>query len=145
MSADSPAELALLRMAFELHIVDLIVEADEHVSSAEEAWVARHYPRERLTELGLVDQSGERTDRFHDLAMEALDTLPKVLSEADKFTLLEHFFAVTVADGDFAYREGNVLLIAARLLGIPNDKVLNFLSQHPDVGELELSDIDLDD
>lgn len=138
-------DLETLQLAFELHIVNLIVEADEQVTAAESAWVEKHFPRAALKAVGLVDDNGEQTDLFHDAAMQALDELPRALTPIQKRALLEKFFAITLADGDFAYREGNVMLVAARLLGLSNDAVVDFLSEHPEVGEVSLADIDIDD
>ncbi len=138
-------DLETLQLAFELHIVNLIVEADEEVTSAESAWIEQHFPAAALRAVGLIDAEGQQTDLFHDAAMQALDELPKALSAVQKYALLEKFFAITLADGDFAYREGNVLLVAARLLGLSNEAVIDFLNEHPEVGDVSLTDIDLDD
>lgn len=113
----------LLRLVFSFHIVDQIVHADEEVTPDEIAWVVRRFPRELLERHGLIGADDVLTVRYRSLLAQALVRVPTELDEGGKLALIHEFFDLALSDGEFEYREGNMLLVAARLLGLPPEAI----------------------
>lgn len=137
-----PADLAL---AFQLYVVDLVVEADLVKTDAEVAFRERHWPAEQLRLRGFLDEQGQRTQRFHDAAVQALETLPKRLDREGKLSLLQACYAIAVVDHEFRLGEGGVLLMAARLLGLSDADFDAFLGAQREAQGMTAAAIDLDD
>lgn len=113
----------LLRLVFSFHYVDQIVHADEEVAPDEIAWVLERFPRELLAGHGLIDASNVLTDRYRVLLAEALVRVPAELDETGKLALVREFFELAMSDGEFEYREGNVVVVASQLLGLDPDVI----------------------
>lgn len=134
---DSDPEL--LRLVFSFHVIDQIMHADEHLDDQEIDWVRVRFPRERLADNGLIDDEDVLTPRYRDLLAEALMRLPAELDRDAKLALIHEFFEGALADGSFEVREGNRIVVAARLLGLPLREVDGLLDgEH--FGELDLGE-----
>lgn len=118
-----------LRLAFQLHVVDLVVQDDQITTDAEAAFLSRAFPAERLQSAGFVDANG-RTARFQEAAVRALDVLPSALDDAEKRDLLERCFAAAMADEVLRIGEASVVLMASRLLGVSDEAFDAFLVEH---------------
>ena len=118
-----------LELAFQLHVVDLLAEADLATTEDERAFIARHFPPDLLREHGFADAHGLRTSRFQEAAVAALDLLPKRLDRHAKLDLLEACYRLALADREFRIGEGAVLLMAARLLGVGDAEFDRFLER----------------
>ncbi len=118
-----------LRIAFQLHVMDLLAQADLVTTEAERAYVERRLPLAMLVERGFSEASGERTGRLAEAAVEALDVLPKRLSMPDKLALLEDCYQLAVTDRSLGMGEGSVLLMASRLLGLPDAAFDDFVDR----------------
>ena len=130
-------DLDLLRFVFTFHIVDQIVHADDSIQRDEIDWVVEKFPREVLLGHGMIDESDALTERYRDLLAEALMRVPAELSTAEKSELIQTFFSSALADGEFEFREGEMIVIAAQLLGLPPAEITSHL---PDLGELEFDE-----
>lgn len=130
-------DLDLLRFVFTFHIVDQIVHADDTVEREEIDWVVEKFPREVLLGHGMIDEGDALTERYRDLLAEALLRVPAELSVGQKSELIQTFFATALSDGEFEAREGEMIVIAAQLLGLPTSELTSHL---PDLGELEFDD-----
>lgn len=133
-----------LKLAFSLHVVDLIVAADDKLTKAELAFLEERFPQSALAERGFVDSDGVRTDAYHEAAVDALDRLPAQLELGDKVELLRVFFAATVADDSFEKAEGNALVDAARLLDMSDEEIDGFLATRDEAGGTRVADLDTD-
>lgn len=133
------SDLDLLRVVFSFHVVDRIMHADHVLSVHEIDWVRQRFPREMLAANSLIDEDDVLTDRYRDLLAEALMRLPAELDEVGKITLIEQFFSSALADGNFEYREGHLIVAAARLLGLPLEALTDLLNAEDG---LELVDLD---
>lgn len=136
-----------LELAFQLHVVDLVIEADLVTSEDEAAFVARFFAPSLLAERGFVDAHGARTPKFDDAAVEALRVLPTARTHAEKVDLLEAIFRIAVVDRTFRLGEGGIVLMAARLLGLTDAEFDAFLQAHPESEGMTASmlDADIDD
>jgi uncharacterized tellurite resistance protein B-like protein len=121
-----------LELAFQLHVVDLVTGADLATSERERAFVERSFPADELRARGFLDDSGARTQKALDTAVEALSVLPTTLDKAAKHDLLEACYRLAVVDRELRIGEGSVLLMASRLLGLPDEDFDAFLERHPE-------------
>ena len=133
-----------LKLAFSLHVVDLIIAADDKIDLAELAFVEEHFPRSTLVARGFSSEDGVRSDAYHDAAMQALELLPDALSVPDKQALLQVFLGASVVDGSLALAEGSAVLDGARLLGLEDDKIQALLDSHAVAGGTRVEDFDSD-
>lgn len=133
-------DIGVLRVVFAFHIVDRIVYADEEVDPMEIAWVRERFPREVLAAHGLIDEGDRLTDRYRDLLAESLMRLPAELDRDAKMALIHDFFGTALADGHFEAREGDVIVVAARLLGLPLDDVHAVLDADERMGAVDLDE-----
>ena len=134
-----------LELAFQLHVIGLLCGADLVTTFPEEELVERWFPRAMLESRGFARPDGTHTARLHDAAVEALATLPGRLDEARKLELLEACFRIAVADREFRFGEGTVLLMAARLLGLSDGVFDGFLKGRPNTMGMTAAAIDRDD
>lgn len=137
-------EHELLLLAFRLHVAELIVGADSDVHPYEAEHLRFFFPRERLVEVGFVDAEGERTERYHEAAMEALERLPGALQVPEKVKILEELMGAVLADGDFDPKEGTALVNGARLLGLDDELIQVFLDSHIALDGVKLADLEDD-
>ena len=107
-----------LELAFQLHVMNQLAEADLNRSEDEDAFLERHFPLQDLIAAGFRTTDGAWTPAFDDAAVRALEVLPKSLGEPAKLDLLEACYKLAVADGEFRLGDGAVILMAARLLGL---------------------------
>ncbi len=134
-------ELEELQLAFQLYVVDLVVQDDAVTSDAEAAFLASVFPEAKLHVRGFFDEGG-RTERFQEAAVAALDVLPKVLSDAQKRALLERCFEAATVDDDLRRGEAGVVLMASRLLGISDEIFETMLSAHRSTDSLSVELLD---
>lgn len=118
-----------LELAFQLHVMDMVVQADLVTTDAEREHLERSFPLDMLVERGFSHPDGTRTDRLQDAAVEALEVLPRVLNGDGKLALLEACYRLAISDDSFGLGEGGVLLMAARLLGIPDATFDDFVDR----------------
>lgn len=133
-------DIEVLRLVFAFHIVDRIVYADDEVDPMEIAWVRERFPRDTLATHGLIDDEDRLTDHYRDLLAESLMRLPSELDREAKLDLIHDFFGTALADGHFEAREGDVIVVAARLLGLPLDDVHAVLDADERMGTVDLDD-----
>lgn len=134
-----------LELAFQLHVIDLLTEADLTTTSSEQVLVDRWFPRETLQSRGFVDAQGARTPQFEQAAVEALETLPSRLDTARKLGLLGACYRIAVVDREFRIGEGTVLLMAARLLGLSDEDFDGFLATRAAATGMSAAMLDRDD
>lgn len=123
-----------LELAFQLHVADLLVEADLVATEDEKALVERYFPLAVLRDRGFADETGARTPAFDDAAVEAMAVLPGRLERIAKLDLLEACYRLAVVDREFRIGEGSVLLMAARLLGLSDADFDGFLERKGSAG-----------
>ena len=87
---------------------------------------------------GFVDAQGAYTDRWRDALGEALVELPVRLTVDERLSILETFYQAAIADDDFQYIEGNILVRAARLLGLKPEQFTARLEQLIGSGSIDL-------
>jgi len=131
----SHADLERLKLAFAYYLSEQVVDADGRVRPGEAAFLERSFPREKLFEHGLLDDDGQWTTMFSATVEEALRVLPVELSADEKNELMHVLRAASDADADaedteagsssgtadpqeVEEAEDNVLIVAARLLGM---------------------------
>lgn len=117
-----------LELAFSLHMADLIIGVDDTVDPGEKAFLEENFPKALLVEKGFIDGSGERTDAYHEAAMEALDTLPAGLDDERKLSILKVFAEAVRADGEVDPDEARALVDGARLLEVEENRLATFLT-----------------
>lgn len=137
-------DLEELQLAFQLHVIDLVVQDDAVTSDAEAAFLARMFPEAVLHTRGFFDEGG-RTERFQEAAVQALDVLPQVLTEAQKHELLERCFEAAMVDDELRLGEASVVLMASRLLGIPDQAFEAMLGKHRQADGLSVALLDRDE
>ncbi len=131
-----------LELAFLVHVVDLVVRADDVTTEAEASFVARAFPEAQLRERGFVDETGARTARLQEAAVEALTVLPRELSMGAKHALLHKAFDAAVADDVFRLGEGSLVLMASRLLGVTDDAFERFLASRREASGVTVDMLD---
>lgn len=118
-----------LELAFQLHVMDMLVQADLVTTQAERDHLESLYPLAMLIQQGFSEADGTRTERLQDAAMEALEVLPRTLDGEQKLALLDTCYQLAISDRSFGMGEGSVLLMAARLLGIPDATFDDFVDR----------------
>ncbi len=131
-------ELERLKLAFAHNFAGTIIDADGAVDVAELAFIARMFPSETLQGCGFVDLHGRYTDDYRVAVEESLSVLPVALSLAEKVGLIQTLFGAAIADGQFHFREGNVLMLAGQLLGMDGDQITAAMETEYSMGEIEL-------
>ena len=109
--------LAELQIAFGVHVLRRLAEADGVIDYAELQLVERAYPAATLKDLGYLGPEGF-TEAWHGAVGEAVGRLGVELDIAAKLALLTEFHAVAVADGELHPQEFRVLQEAAGVLGV---------------------------
>ena len=125
-------------LAFALHAARLLVDADGVLDPREQAFIEREFPHLELRDAGFVDSHGQLTEQYQAALNTALETLPEALTEDQKLDLIHKLFKASLADDVFEHREGNILLVVSRLLGLAPGRLDAYLSSLPEVGEVEL-------
>ncbi|MCB9669386.1 MAG: TerB family tellurite resistance protein [Alphaproteobacteria bacterium] len=115
---DEDFTLDELKLAFTFHITNQILESDGTVAPEELAFLQKWFPEAVFRESRFIDAKGRYTSRWEDALGEALLQLPERLSVEERLDLLETFYRAAISDGDTQYIEGNILVRAARLLGL---------------------------
>lgn len=124
-------DLDELELAFGLHVAGLIVAADDELHANEAAFLARAFPTEELEASGFL-ADGERTERYHEAAMAALDRLPGELAQGEKLGLLELLVVAVKADGEVDIEEARALVDGGRLLELDDEVLEAFV--HDELG-----------
>lgn len=112
-----------LTVAFSFQLVHRIVGADGVVSPEEQALLDRLFPVARLQALGFADSAGGFTQAWHDALSEALLSLPTRLDEGQRLDLIKTLWDAAQADDHLHPDEAKAVEHAARLLGLPRDRV----------------------
>lgn len=133
-----------LALAFQLHVMDLLTEADLTTTDDERAFLDRHFPLQDLQAAGFCDAAGARTAAFQDAAVRALEVLPKGLDDAGKLALLDACYRLALADGEFRLGEGAVILMAARLLGLSDAAFDDFVASRGGSPGMTAAELDRD-
>lgn len=102
-----------LKMAFALHFVQRIIEADGLVQEEELAFKKRVFPDHEVEELWLDDPA-----LLERLAAQAETELATMLGYHEKLALIGAFFGACYADGKVDIRESKVVQEAATALGL---------------------------
>jgi hypothetical protein len=112
-----------IRLAYALHVVRSIVDADDVMTLGEMRLVAEQLPAALLFAHGLIDEDGSFTDYY----VEALDGAAARLREAmtldERLELVALFHRATVADGVLEVAEYDRLRDAWRELGLSDAEV----------------------
>lgn len=135
---DEDFSIDQLKLAFTYHIVNQILESDADVVPAEARFLQRTFPKDLLETSGFVDASGRYTQRWQDALGEALLELPVRLPVEERLAILETFYQAAISDDDFQYIEGNILVRAARLLGLKPEQFTARLEQLIGTGSIDL-------
>jgi uncharacterized tellurite resistance protein B-like protein len=114
----SDNDLERLKLAFAWHLSSLVMDADGVVRAEERAFLDEHFPMERLVAHGLVDSEGLWTEAFQPTVEEALRVLPTALSAEEKRALMGLLKSASRVEGAPPEAESNVIIVAARLLGL---------------------------
>lgn len=114
----SEPDLEPLKLAFTYHLAEQVIGADGRVDPEEAAFLEEHFPREPLEEAGFLDDAGEFTDAYRAAVEQALRVLPARLDEPAKRELMKVIREAAWVDTMGDEKESNVLIVAARLLGL---------------------------
>ena len=113
-------ELERLRVAFALYVTRKIINADDVVHPDEVQLVHKMFPPHQLERLGFLEPGGTRlTDEFQAAKKEAVEQLPKKLTEPEKEDFIAWFRQVCEADGIVDEREERIVARAKEILGLP--------------------------
>jgi len=127
-----------LKLAFGYHMARLILETDAVITHDEKDFLERLWPRSAVEAAGFLASDGGVTPKLTEAMRMAVDELPYRLSTDGKFELLRSLMSAVMADGVFESEEGGVFLQAAKLLGLPDERVDELLDSLDDVGSLDL-------
>ena len=119
-----------LELAFQLHVIEELLDSDFGTTALENQLVERWFPLEIRRSRGMVDDTGP-TARYREAVEAAHARLPTRLDHARKLELLGCCYRIAVADREFRLGEGAVLLAAARALGLGDDDFDAFLHGRP--------------
>lgn len=111
-------DIELLKLAFTSHLSHQAVDADGRVDPAESAFLDAHFPKARMAECGFLDGDGAFTENYREAVERALRTLPQRLDVEEKRALMEVVREAVCAGEEHDEREDNVLIVAARFLGL---------------------------
>jgi len=117
-------EIMRLKYAFAMHMVQVVIEADEIILPEEEAYFEECFPQELIESLNLVDEQVRKS-----LYEQAVDVLPQCLSLEEKLDLFGMFLGASVSDGEMEFREFGVLETAAAILAIPHEEVVAYFDR----------------
>jgi len=131
-------ELDTLRLVFAYHVVQQVVAADGVVDDDERAFLEAHWPQARLTELGLLDSTGQPTEAFHQARNTAVSQLRTQLELEQKLELIDTFLQASLSDGHLHHAESAAVVQAARLLDLPGSVWLARLEDNGLVGDVDL-------
>ena len=110
-------DLDRLKLAFAYHLAEEVVGADRDVAPEEVVFLEQAFSRDQLEAHGLLDRDGF-TPAFREAVEEALRVLPAALPEAEKRDLMDLLHDASLSDAQGLESEANVLIVAARLLGL---------------------------
>ncbi len=131
-----------LELAFQLHVMNQLAEADLNASQDEAVFLAMHFPLQDLVAAGFKTADGVWTDAYDEAAVRALEVLPSRLDETGKLDLLEACYKLAVADGEFKMGEGAIILMAARLLGLSDEVFDRFVERRGGPPGMTAADLD---
>lgn len=127
-----------LKLAFTFHIVNQILQSDGEIMPEEARFLEQTFPRQVFARSGFVDRKGHYTQRWQDALGEALLELPVQLTVDQRLGILETFYQAAIADSDFQYIEGNILVRSARLLGLKAEQFTARIEQLIGTGSIDL-------
>lgn len=112
-------DLERLRVAFALYVTRKIINADDVVHPDEVAVVHKMFPPTQLERMGFLEPGGTKlTEAFQVAKKEAVEQLPKKLTEPEKEDFIAWFRQVCEADGIVDEREERIVARAEQILGI---------------------------
>jgi hypothetical protein len=112
-----------MMLAYALKVAMDVVHADERIAVQERVRLLRAFPKEDLRAEGLLDEAGELTPRFGELAARAEDELPGKLSPEEKGDLLVSWCGMVIVDNHVDDRELVVVREVAVRLGLDDAAV----------------------
>lgn len=107
-----------LKLAFAVWVAKLIADADGVLDLAEIRLLTRRFPNDLLRSMGLMDEQGDYTPRYHDARIEAAHQLRRALPLEERLELVTIFHELCMADDVLEQAELLVLREAAEALGI---------------------------
>ena len=127
-----------LKLAFTYHIVNQILRSDGEFAPSEAAFLERSFPRRLFQQSAFIDSAGRYTQRWQEALGEALIELPVQLTVDQRLGILETFYQAAMADAELQYIEGNILVRAARLLGLRAEQFTARIEQLIGTGSIDL-------
>ncbi len=136
---DQAPSLDELSLAFVQGMATYIIEADGQVTDGERRVLERLAPRAAMEAAGFVGPDGVATDALWQTIDRALLELPRRLARDQKLAMLRSLLDATLADDELDFREGALLKLGARFLGLHEAVLDELLGERDDqVAELEL-------
>ncbi len=117
-------ELYRLKYVLAIYLVQQVVLADEKTTVEELDFIKEHFPPELLQSLNLIDKT-EMTN----LLEKALKILPQKLSLRGKLDIIGMCFGASASDGDVDIREVATIQVAAEILLVPPDILIDFIQE----------------
>jgi uncharacterized tellurite resistance protein B-like protein len=114
----NPAQVDRLRVAYAVHVAQLIIDADGILDMEEATALGGFFPDFLLHACGFLDDNGRLNDEYNRAVAEAITDLPGQLGLALKLELITLFHAACMADGELHGNEIAVLMQAAEALGV---------------------------
>lgn len=107
-----------LTLAMGHHVAQRIIGADRILDEAELAALHGIFPRDAMVAAGFVSlETGGYTDTFEEAARASFKELPPLLDDEEKVELMRVWWAMSMADGELAAAETEVLTKAGQVLG----------------------------
>ena len=131
-----PTALDRLRVAFAVHEAKRIVDADGILDVGEIELLVLAFPNPWLRTCGFLDERTRLTPACEAAYHEALEVLPRSLSLEQKLELVTLFHRTCMVDGELHERELQLLLEAARRLGVPGPALREHLRKLRGAGPL---------
>ena len=117
-------DLYRLKYTLSMYLVRQVILADEIVDEKEILFVREHFPAALLQALDLLeaDETGQLLER-------ALHEVPDKLSLTAKLDIVGMCFAASAADNKVEPSEIATIQVAAEVLKIPSEVLLDFIQQ----------------
>jgi uncharacterized tellurite resistance protein B-like protein len=117
-------DLYRLKYALSIYLVRQVILADDVVEPQEIKFVREHFPQSLLQALDLLD-----TQEISRLIERALHELPHKLSLEAKLDIVGICFAASASDGNVDPREIAIVQVAAEVLAVPSEVLIEFIQQ----------------
>ena len=117
-------DLYRLKYALSIYLVRQVILADDIVEPQEINFVREHFPQSLLQALDLL-----KPEEISLLIERALDELPRKLSLEAKLDIVGICFAAAASNGNVDPREIAIIQVAAEVLSVPSEVLLDFIHQ----------------